>query len=89
LRADRALSDVLRNVKAYSSGWVHEQFPDRSTFAWQNGYAAFTVSASQLDRVRRYIENQEEHHRHQTFQEELVALLRAHEIDFDERYLWD
>jgi putative transposase len=58
LRADTAVSDVLRNIKAYSSGWVHKQFPDRSAFLWQAGYGAFTVSPSQLDRVRRYIENQ-------------------------------
>ena len=89
LRPDRALSDVLRNIKAYSSGWVHKEFPERSAFVWQNGYAAFTVSRSQLDIVRRYIENQEEHHRKQTYQEELLALLRAHDIEFDERYLWD
>jgi REP element-mobilizing transposase RayT len=89
LRTDRALSDVVRNVKAYSSGWVHKQFPDAGMFAWQTGYAAFTVSASQRDRVRRYIDNQEEHHRRQTYQEELIELLRAHEVEFDERYLWE
>jgi hypothetical protein len=76
----------VRNLKAYSSGWVHKQFPDVIGFGWQNGYAAFTVSVSHRDRVRRYIDNQEEHHRQQTYQEELIELLRAHEIEFDERY---
>jgi REP element-mobilizing transposase RayT len=89
LRADRALSDVLRNIKAFSSGWVHKDFPNLNEFAWQTGYSAFTVSRSQLDIVRRYIENQEDHHRKQNFQGELLALLRAHEVEFDERDLWD
>jgi REP element-mobilizing transposase RayT len=89
LRADRALSDVLRTTKANSSGWIHKEFPALSAFAWQAGYSAFTVSRSQLDIVRRYIENQEAHHQKQNFQEELLALLRAHDVEFDERYLWD
>jgi REP element-mobilizing transposase RayT len=89
LQADRALSDVLRNITANSSGWVHKEFSNLSAFAWQSGYSAFTVSRSQFDIVRRYIETQEEHHRKQTYQEELLALLRAHEVEFDERYLWD
>jgi putative transposase len=89
LRQDVALSDVLRAIKANSSGWVHDTFPELRTFAWQAGYGAFTVSASQAQRVRRYIERQQEHHRRRTFQEEFVAFLKAHEIDYDERYLWD
>jgi hypothetical protein len=58
------------------------------SFAWQTGYAAFTVSKSQIGAVQRYIANQEAHHEKVTFQEELIALLKAHEIEFDERYLW-
>ena len=60
-----------------------------ASFAWQQGYGAFTVSPSQEDRVRQYIANQEVHHRTVSFQEEFVALLRAHGIEFDERYLWE
>ena len=88
LRQDKAISDVLRDIKANSSGWIHDHFPGQSKFAWQSGCAAFTVSKSQLGAVQRYIANQEVHHRKITFQEELVALLRAHEIEFDERHLW-
>ena len=58
-------------------------------FCWQAGYAAFSVSQSNLDEVKRYIENQEEHHRKMTFQDELRALLKRHGIEFDERYVWD
>jgi REP-associated tyrosine transposase len=89
LRADRALADVLRNIKSISSGWIHHKFPSLAAFAWQTGYGAFTVSMSQIERVRLYIANQEEHHRVQTYQDEFIALLRAHEIEFDERYLWE
>ncbi len=88
LRQDVALSDVLRAIKANSSGGIHATVPELSAFAWQTGYGAFTVSTSQGDRVRRYIERQQEHHRQRTFQEEFVAFLKAHGIDYDEQYLW-
>ena len=58
-------------------------------FAWQAGYGAFTVSASQKDTVHAYIKNQEKHHHVRTFKEEYLALLKAHEIEYDERYMWD
>ena len=88
LRQDKALADVLRDIKANSSGWIHDHFPGLSKFAWQTGYAAFTVSKSQIGAVQRYIANQEAHHQKVTFHEELIALLKAREIEFDERYLW-
>ena len=88
LRQDRALSEVVRAIKANSSGWIHRTFPARQDCWWQSGYAAFTVSKSQEERVSKYIQNQQEHHRKTTFQEEFVALLKAHEIEFDERYVW-
>jgi putative transposase len=89
LRQDKALSDVLRSMKANSSGWIHKEFPLLKSFAWQAGYGAFTVSVSEVPKVRGYVANQEQHHKRLTFEEELVALLRAHGIEFDERYLWD
>lgn len=88
LRQDKAIADVLRDIKANSSGWIHDRFPALSKIAWQTGYAAFTVSKSQIEVVQRYIANQEAHHQKVTAQEELIALLKAHEIEFDERYLW-
>ena len=88
LRPDRSVSDVLRDLKANSSGWMHDVFPDAKDFSWQNGYGAFTVSFSQVEKVRRYIASQEIHHSEHSFQDEFVSLLRANEIEFDERYLW-
>ncbi len=66
--------------------WIHGDIGE-SAFAWQEGYAAFTVSASAVDEVRRYIENQEEHHRKRDFLEELKILLVRSGVEFDERYL--
>jgi putative transposase len=89
LRQDKAISAVLRDIKSNSSGWLHRTFPEVSLFAWQGGYGAFTVSASQVEKTRRYILDQEEHHKTQTFEEEFIALLKAHGIEYDERYIWN
>ncbi len=87
LRPDKAVSDVLRDLKANASGWMHEVFPELKDFSWQNGYGAFTVSPSQIEKVRAYIANQELHHAKRSFREEFVALLKANEVEFDEKYL--
>jgi REP element-mobilizing transposase RayT len=89
LRQDKAVSAVVGAIKANSSGWIHRTFSGYAAFAWQVGYGAFTVSASQTGKVRRYIENQEEHHRVRTFQEEFLAFLKANEIEYDPRYIWE
>jgi REP element-mobilizing transposase RayT len=83
-----ALADFIGKIKSNSSGWVHETWPHRASFAWQRGYGAFTVSESNLAEVKLYIENQEEHHKRMTFKEEYVLLLRKHGIIFDENELW-
>lgn len=88
-RTDEALSDLMRDVKAKSSSWIHENFPKLRTFAWQTGYAVFSVSKSQEKSVKSYIAKQAEHHRKVNFKSELLRLLRAHEIEFDERYVFD
>jgi REP element-mobilizing transposase RayT len=87
LRQDQALADFLRALKAISSGWVHDTFPSAGRFAWQNGYAAFTVSESRAAKVVVYIRNQKQHHKKMTVLEELKMLLTAHKIAFDEKYL--
>ena len=87
-RPDRALSDVLRKLKANATGWMHDVFPEVKDFSWQRGYGAFTVSPSQLSKVQRYIEDQVEHHRKKTFEEEYVESLRLSGVEFDEKYLW-
>ena len=81
-----SLSDVVREIKKGTSIWIHEELKI-ADFAWQEGYGAFSVSRSNQEAVRRYIQNQEEHHRKKTFEEEYRELLRAHGISFDERYL--
>jgi len=88
-RQDIAVSDMVRLIKANSSKWVNEkpEFRD-NRFAWQSGYGAFTVSASQVAVVSRYIQGQEEHHRLQGFQEEYIDFLDKHGIEYDARYLW-
>ncbi len=86
--ASKAVSDMLRDLKSDSSGWINQE-GRHERFGWQTGYGAFTVSQSQVGTVRRYIQRQEEHHRQSSFKEELIALLEKHEIEYDERYLWD
>jgi REP element-mobilizing transposase RayT len=89
LRQDKAISDVLRDIKSNASGWVHATFPEMKAFAWQGGYGAFTVSPSQMKRAIRYIQGQKEHHGKISFQEEFMALLDAHGIEYDRRYLFE
>jgi REP element-mobilizing transposase RayT len=86
LKPTSCLADVMRVIKSESSEWIHREFP-RQPFAWQEGYFAVTVSPSQIDKVRKYVLNQEEHHRNKTFQEELLEFLQMAGIEYDERYL--
>jgi putative transposase len=87
LSATHRLADVLREVKSASSRWVHEEM-QLPAFAWQEGYGAFTVSASQREIVRRYIAEQEEHHRTRSFREEYLELLEKSGVVFDSRYVF-
>ena len=81
-----ALSDLMRRLKAHSSKWLRAGLSP--AFAWQQGYSAFSVSYSQYQTVRAYIENQEDHHRRSPYESELISLLKRNEIEYDERYLW-
>jgi len=80
---------AMQLIKGGSSKWVHETFPEQRQFGWQKKYGAFSVSVSQLDSVIRYIGGQEEHHRKLSFQEEFMALLQKHRIEYDERHIWE
>ena len=89
LSQNHAVRDVLREIKSNSSGWIHREYRNLSDFAWQVGYGAFTVSASQKGRVYAYVENQERHHAVRSFKSEYIAMLKAHEVEYDEKYIWD
>jgi len=87
LRPDKAVSDVLRDLKCNASGWMHDVFPSMKNFSWQRWYGAFTVSQSNVEDVRNYIRRQKEHHRKISFRDEFIQFLKANEIKYDERYL--
>ena len=83
------LSDAIGKIKSNSSGWVHDTWPERAGFAWQGGYGIFSVSESNVEALKAYIQDQERHHQRMTFQEEFLTLLQKHNIPYDERYVWD
>lgn len=85
----KAVGDLIRELKTGSSVWIKEKNRELSDFHWQDGYGVFSVSPSQLETVKKYIANQNEHHRTVTFQDEFRKLLKAHGIEFDEKYVWD
>jgi putative transposase len=82
-----SLADFVRTVKASSSKWVHQTFPQLEHFAWQDGYAAFTVSHSGIQKVVKYVRDQQSHHRKLSFEDELVRFLQKHGVKYDERYI--
>lgn len=83
-----ALADLVMDVKKDSSKWLKTQSASFTDFHWQDGYAAFTIGQSQVPDLTCYIRNQEQHHQHRSFQDELRVFLRKYEIAFDERYIW-
>ena len=84
-----AVSDALRVIKTNSSKWVRESKRDLAMFGWQDGYAAFTVSRSQVDSAAAYLRQQKAHHARRDFQAEFLELLEKHGVEYDPRYLWD
>ncbi|MHB8994818.1 MAG: IS200/IS605 family transposase [Armatimonadota bacterium] len=82
------VADTVRRVKAHSSLWLKETFPALREFAWQEAYAGFTIHFGLLDSATGYVVNQEEHHREQSFQDEVVRFLKRHGVQYDERYMW-
>jgi REP element-mobilizing transposase RayT len=83
------IADAIGKIKSTSSLWIGQTRTELSEFHWQAGYAAFSVSQSNLEAVRAYIRNQAEHHQKQSFQDELREWLRRYELEYDERYVWD
>ena len=84
-----SIAKALQLLKGGSSKWVHDNFPEHRLFGWQVKYGAFGVSVSVLDKTISYIRSQEAHHRKMTFQEEFLALLKRHGVEYDPRYLWE
>jgi REP element-mobilizing transposase RayT len=87
LRPDCALSDVLRNLKANATGWMHDVFPLLRDFSWQRGYGAFTVSQSSVEAVRHYIARQKGHHQKISFRDEFIQFLQENGIEYDARFI--
>ena len=87
LGVKKPIADVMREVKAGSSRWIHETFGEMGNFGWQEGYGLFSVSYSNMDRVKEYIGRQEAHHKKVSFRDELIALLKKHNVAYDERYV--
>ncbi len=82
-------ADWVKELKRVSSIWIKQHDPDSVAFAWQGGYGVFSVSTLALDRTHDYIANQQQHHQKQTFQDEYMAILRKHGLEWDERYVWE
>jgi REP element-mobilizing transposase RayT len=87
LRATHTVAGIMREVKGGSSQWIHAVIGKKG-FGWQPGYFGVTVSPSHLEKVKRYILNQEEHHRQKTFEEEYLDMLKLAGIAYDDRYVW-
>jgi REP element-mobilizing transposase RayT len=83
-----SISKAMQLIKGGSSKWVHDTFPEHREFEWQEGYGAFSIGISQVEDTKNYIANQREHHRTKTFQEEFIAFLERHGIEYDPRYVW-
>jgi REP element-mobilizing transposase RayT len=82
-------ADWVKELKRASNIWLKERGRDYLDFAWQGGYADFSVSRSNLEQAKRYIANQPAHHRKMSFQDELRVLLHKHHVEWDEKYIWD
>ena len=85
----RAISDLIKEIKRESSKWIKARRRPVPGFEWQSGYAAFSISPTHVDRLVEYINHQEEHHRKESFQDELRRILTNYQLEWDERYLWD
>ncbi len=84
-----AVVDVIKASKTETTKWLKRQSPSLHDFQWQAGYGALSVSASNVEQVKRYIANQEEHHKCMSFQDEFRELCKRHGIEIDERHVWD
>ena len=84
-----AIMDLIEESKTSTSKWIKTKGPDYRDFYWQSGYGVYSVSESNVEEVKRYIANQEEHHKKMSFQDEFRRFCERHGIPYDERYVWD
>ena len=89
MRSTISVSKAMQLIKGGSSKWIHETFPSMRLFAWQEGYGAFSIGVGDIERTTNYINNQAEHHGKMNFKTEFLAFLKKHEIEYDERYIFD
>jgi REP element-mobilizing transposase RayT len=82
------LADLMEDIKRHSSRWIKTKGIHYQNFAWQGGYAGYSVSPSKVEAVRKYIENQKTHHLSQSFKDEYIQFLKEHDVDYNEDYLW-
>jgi putative transposase len=84
-----SISKAMQLIKGGSSKWIHEEFPENRLFEWQKGYGAFSIGIGDIERTINYINNQAEHHGKMDFKVEFLAFLKKHEIEYDERFIFD
>lgn len=89
VKPTHCVSDLMQRIKGKSSKWINQKIFTASKFYWQSGYGAFTVSESQIDSVKKYIQNQTEHHKRNTFKEEFITILKKHKVDYGSEYIWN
>ena len=89
MKPNCSVSDLTRDIKNNSSGFINDYKIPNGKFAWQSGFGAFSYSASEIDQVYKYIQNQQLHHQKASFREEYVELLNQHRVEYEERYLFD
>ena len=87
IRPNISLSEAARAIKGKTSKWMQVTFPDLASFEWQSGFSAFSVSHSNLEKVREFILKQDEHHKRASFRDELIAILKKHDMEFDSKYI--
>lgn len=89
LNKNYLIPDLIGSTKRESSRWMKTKSPMLSKFGWQDGYSAFSIGYTQIPAIKRYIENQKEHHKKQLFEDEMRGFYRKYNLEFDERYVWD
>lgn len=88
-RPSQSLSDLMQDIKGDSSKWINKNRKTKHRFRWQEGYGAFSYSKSQIESVKKYIENQEDYHSRKSFLKEYKEFLEKFEVEYDERYIFN